>query len=523
MLSKLKFWKKTQPKHTKARYRNSVPNKGDYQTSLCIANNYDEYVVPQIAFSDMFGMQELKQQVITAAKSIRASWPSEKPKNGILLYGPPGNGKTMVAEMIAGSYQIPLFEIKASSITSQYVGETTRALKESFDFVKRNTPCVLLLDEVDSLMATLSKNSQDERRDIRSTILTELVELRNFPVFVVAATNYYDKLDPASIREGRFDYKIEVGSPDYAARLGLLSKTLRRSEVSSDLLNVVAKRYAGFSVKRVLSISESVADSTVGRKVTIEDFSKALRKIQGTKGDALKDVLGLNDLVYNHSLSIKIEQLVAQLKKVDELIVFGAKMPKGALFVGPAGTGKTALAKAMAKESGWAFLSAAGPDLLQDIGKLDEIYNKAKDIRPCVIFIDEATQLVAERTTSRFSEHTNKLLTIIDGFGEDIQDVVFFAATNHGDNVDEAIARRLHQRIEFELPDKSTVRKLVQKWADKHPYVRNQVLNDIDRICLKLEGLSHSRISTSLDQAYSRAVLDKLQKKSKLTFELTTA
>ena len=488
--------------------RNGQPSLvGVYHTTNCIASLYPHLEVPDFTFNDLKGMNDLKVSIVEACKNITSEWRSgSMGKNGILLYGEPGNGKTAFGLAIAGSYKLPFFEIKAANITSQWIGETSRAITESFDFVKRNAPCVLMLDELDSLIADLDKNSNKDQRDIRNTMLTELVDIRNFDVFVIGATNYFDKLSGAAVREGRFDFKIEVKSPDREARCAIIRQTIG-SPVDDELLNIVSKRYAGFSVKRIMSIAGEAKRFAEGGTLQIQHFSAGLRKIQGSFGNALRDVPGLNELSFNENLRADVDDLVMELSAVDQLLLHGTKPFKGALFVGPAGTGKTAVAKAIAKETNWAFLDVSAPDILADFSLMEETYRKAKDLRPCVVFIDEATDLIKERTISSHASHTNKLLTIIDGFGEAIPDVVFMAATNHGDDVDEAVARRLYRRINFELPDNATRRDVILNWTKRNDKASSAVRRSLDSLAARSEGMSAANILNWLDTEYKRAVL----------------
>ncbi|KGH23045.1 hypothetical protein P606_13505 [Comamonas thiooxydans] len=452
-------------------------------------------------------MTELKVQVVNSCKEITADWRSGvMGKNGILLYGDPGNGKTAFGRAIAGSYNLPFFEIKAANITSQWIGETARAIKESFDFVKRNAPCVLMLDEIDSLIGELDKNSNKDQRDIRNTMLTELVDIRSFDVFVIGATNYFDKLSAAAVREGRFDFKIEVRCPDKEARAAILRQALC-CDVDEVLLDIVSKRYAGFSVKRLMSIAREAGNYAGSGPLEIAHFSAALRKLQGSKGNALRDVPSLNELCFNEDLRAEVDDLAMELTAVDQLLMQRSTPFKGALFVGPAGTGKTAVAKAIAKETNWAFLDIAAPDIIADFDKLEEIYRKAKDLRPCVVFIDEATDLIKDRTISNYASHTNKLLTIIDGFGEPIPDVVFMAATNHGEDVDEAVARRLYRRIDFDLPNNATRKTLIRRWAGNNQKAMGAITHSIERLVHRTEAMSAANIINWLDTEYKRAVL----------------
>ena len=510
---------KTKKKNESINTRSGQPsNVGEYHTTNCISSMYPVLEVPEITFKDLKGMQELKVQIVDACKTITSEWKAgSMGKNGILLYGEPGNGKTAFGLAIAGSYKLPFFEIKAANITSQWVGETARSIKESFDFVKRNAPCVLMLDEIDSLITELDKNSNKDQRDIRNTLLTELVDIRSFDVFIIGATNYFDKLSAAAVREGRFDFKIEVKSPDLEARSSIIRQTIDCA-IDDDLLKIVAKRYSGFSVKRIISIADEARRIAAGEELKISHFTNALRKIQGSHGNALRDVLGLDDLIFNESLRSDIDDLVMELSAVDDLLLQKSQPFKGALFVGPAGTGKTALAKAIAKETNWAFLDVSAPDILADFSLMEETYKKAKDLRPCVIFIDEATDLLKDRTISNYATHTNKLLTLIEGYGEEIPDVVFMAATNHGDDVDEAMARRFYRRINFELPDLHTRKKLITSWSKKNKAAEVAVLRAADVLSVMSEGMSAANINNWLDTEYKKAILEGLRRKQQPDF-----
>lgn len=507
-----KVWKRKQTRDGQA----SI--KGNYSTSNCIAHAYPKLEVPATKFQDIKGMLELKTAVVSACKEITASWRSGAfNRNGILFHGLPGNGKTSLGKAIAGSYGYPFFEIKAATIISQWVGETPRGIKESFDFVKLNAPCVLMLDEIDSLISDISKNTSEDKLDVRNTLLTELEAIRKFPVIIVGATNYYDRLNPASIREGRFDFKLEVKNPDFDARIELLRNNLGKP-CADDVLNIVAKRYAGFSVKRIIAIAENASTLSSGQ-IGVKTFSAALRKLQGSSGNALRDVPGLSELCFNQKLSETINDLVSELVQVDELITYGVAPFKGALLVGPPGTGKTALAKAIAKDSGWAFLDVAGPDLLADFSKIDEMYRKALELRPCVIFIDEGTDLIKDRERSPHSGFTNKLLTVIDGFGEAVPDVVFMVATNHGDDVDEAISRRLYRRVDFELPDAQTRASLIRAWSNKKASVGEIVHDSLHKLVADSDGMSAANIQNWLEVRYKRVIVKALQSGSKPLFE----
>lgn len=451
---------------------------------------YDRLITPQVTWrADFVGMDGLQYQVRKATFAIHSPWYKRAPTdpmptnapNGILLNGDPGNGKTFIAELVAGSHGYPLFTMTASEFSSQWVGEGNKALAAAFELVKRNYPCVLFIDEIDSFVSARNARSsggvaEQELTTMVNIFLTELVELRKFPVIIIGATNHGDKIDPAIAREGRFDFKIQVDNPDQAARVHLLKRSLQKSvpdaTINWEEVERAAARFNGFNAKRILTIGERVADvipksktKTVGRDVLMA----ALREVQGTMGRIPENALPLSEIVLTAQTREQVENLLTDFKMVGELEEFGGDMVRGVLFYGPPGTGKTTVAKTIAKESDWGFLSTTGPDLVADSKKLQEIFEKAKSLRPCVIFIDEADQVLKDRTVSAYPEVTNKLLTIMEGIEDAVKDVVFIAATNHPEQIDAALLRtgRFTGKVEFQNPGAEELEKLVRIWFDK--------------------------------------------------------
>lgn len=489
---------------------------------------YDHLVIPKLRWKDDFiGMDDLQLKVREATHSITKGWKdysagiadSIKSPNGILLTGDPGNGKTFIAEIIAGYYQLPFFNMVITDFSSQWVGESNKALAVAFEFVKHNSPCVLFIDELDSFVSSRSSRgsgtADQQYVQMVNTFLTELVEIRKFPVIVVAASNHVDKIDPAVAREGRFDFKIHVENPDHEARTHLLMTSLARTvpgaEIDAAEVKAAAKKFNGFNAKRVIAIGERVPNvlrklktNVVGRDVLIA----ALRDIQGTKGRIPEDALALDQIVLTSDTREQVENLLTDFKMVDRLDEFGGDIVRGVLFYGPPGTGKTTVAKTIAKESGWAFLSTTGPDLAADPKLLEEIYSKAKSLRPSVIFIDEADQVLRDRTRSHYAELTNKLLTIMEGVDDPVKDVVFIAATNHPDEIDAALLRtgRFTGKVEFDNPGDKELETLVRLWVEKRKKkVRIENFENVIAM-LKEGGFSQANAQGLLQTALNNAI-----------------
>jgi transitional endoplasmic reticulum ATPase len=438
-------------------------------------------VQPTIAFQDVVGMDDLKKRLLNAGQVIKASaTPDPKkatpgtPRNGILLHGLPGNGKTLFVEALAGELKLPFLRATFGDMASKWVNETTENVTQLFKDAKAQAPCLLFVDEIDSLLVKRdnARSSDSESTKTVNALLTELVDLRKFPIVLVAATNYLDQLDPAAIREGRFDFKIEVPPPDQAAREAIIRATLAKhgvtATVAGDTLKTAAARWNGYSAARITAIIEELA-TTVGNQTNLDlnDFMVALRTIQGRKGNIPEDTKTIDQMHFPEEMARQLGGIANRMRKIEEVEALGGTVPAGLLFFGPPGTGKTATARALAKSTGWAFVSASGNDLLSHPGRIDDVLKEASELRPCIVFIDEADDVLAERGSNPYaSSVTNKLLTAIDGAGGKVPDVVFIAATNLPETMDSAALRggRFTEKIEFMLPDRRTLEAFIADW-----------------------------------------------------------
>lgn len=439
-------------------------------------------LAPRVKFKDIHGMAAVKARLKEAAQDVVA--PREKGKekrNGILLFGEPGTGKTFFAEALAGELGVPLLQLSYSDVASQWVGKKTERIKAAFDQARQQQPCVLFIDEVDSFLEARDGGRDDgikEDRDVVNALLTLMVDLRCCRVLLVAATNHLDRLDAAGIREGRFDFKVEVPLPDTEARVGLLrmglAKNLPETKVEDAVIESVARRWNGFNSKRILAVTQELPYQIElagkgGGNPGFEDFMAALRLLQGRKGEVPEDAKSLDELVLTESTREMIDLIAGRMADPEHTEAHGGTLPTGVLFYGPPGTGKTATCKALAKSIDWAFLPATGADLARDPKALDKLYAKAKELRPAIIFIDEADELLKNREFSGNTEATNKLLTIMDGVRDRVRDIVWISATNNPDLIDPALLRggRFTEKVLFELPGTQRLLGHLRGWLDQ--------------------------------------------------------
>lgn len=461
------------------RMRSSIGQDGGAEQSA--PRNVARNAKAAVTFKDIFGNADIKRRLLDAARAITAPRKEGKSqRNGILLDGDPGNGKTILAEALAGELGLPFLTMTHSDVASQWVGERTVRIKAAFEQAIRSQPCVFFIDEIDSFIPdrTTSNSSSKEDTDVVNALLTLLVDIRKHKVVVVAATNHMDRLDGAAVREGRFDFKVEITPPDEEARIGLLAFGLKTNapnvKVAAETIKTVAQRWNGFSVKRILAVTEELPSylndmEEKGAKkeaLEFEDFMAALRRIQGRFGVSPENVKPLSEMVLPDATKQALNMLAGRLRDPQRVERLGGTLPSGVLFYGPAGTGKTTVCKALAKDVEWAFLVATGPDLARDPKALEKLYAKAKELRPAIIFIDEADDLLRSREYSQYTESTNKLLTLMDGVNDRVNDVVWVAATNHPDQIDPALLRggRFTEKVEFVRPDESQLAVHIGNW-----------------------------------------------------------
>lgn len=473
---------------------------------------------PTLTFASIHGNEAVKHRLLDAGHAITARRKEgAKPRNGILLHGLPGNGKNMFAEALAGELKLPFHQLSFADVASQWVGEKSSRVRAAFNQARRAQPCLLFIDEIDSFLEARDGRNDGVRedRDLVNAMLTLLVDMRRERVVIVAAANHLDRLDAAGVREGRFDYKIEITPPDEPARLGLLRKGLLENApgVQSDeaVLAAVAKRWNGFSSKRILAVTEELPN-VLGKRasVSFDDFMIALRQLQGQRGHIPEQGKALDELVLEPSTREVIDQLVARMEDPQRTERLGGTLPTGVLFTGPPGTGKTATCRALAKKLGWAFLPAMGADLARDPKKLESLYSKAQDLRPTLVFIDEGDELLRSREYSPSTAGTNKLLTLMDGVGDRVRDVVWIAATNHPEQIDSALLRggRFTEKVRFIKPSVGTLAVFVADWLRD----RNvQLAGDLhaDAIASVIGNESIANVEAVLQAAVNRAVARK--------------
>jgi transitional endoplasmic reticulum ATPase len=436
--------------------------------------------LPKYSFSEVRGMADLKAALLAAGESAQTGR-----DNGILLYGPPGGGKTFIAEALAGELNIKFLRLSIADIQTKWTGEKLQRVTEAFSQASRQAPCLLLLDEFDSLAMDRQLQINDLEAYRLTNALLTLIDAPPLGVLIIAATNRRDLLDEAAIRDGRFDFKIEVGLPDYAARLATLEEKYGKVTVidyydKDVILPFVARKCDGYSLKKIENIAKATAliydpyaDRCEGPPVCPADFLQGLRTVQGAPQLCDESAPALEALILDAGAAAQLHHLAEQLRYAWDLELDGAQLPRGILLYGPPGTGKSSVARAFAKESGYPFFATSGSALLGDPTAIDKLMHQAHAYRPSIVFIDEAHQLLMDRQWgAHLNNHgavLNTLLEWMDGKPGTVgTDIFFIAAMNeiHLDKIDEAVTRggRLSSHLRLGYPNAQHVTQFVQHW-----------------------------------------------------------
>lgn len=496
--------------------------------------------IPRVTYDDLGGLKNEVQKIReTVELPMRHPELFEKigvdaPK-GVLLHGPPGTGKTMIAKAVAGETNAHFISISGPEIMGSHYGESEERIRKIFADAEAESPCIVFIDEVDSIAPKRDDVSGEVEKRIVSQLLSLMDGIKSRgKVVVIAATNRPDSIDPALRRPGRFDREIEIGVPDEAGRSEILSIHTRGMPIGDDVdfgrlsrtthgfvgadLQMLAKEAAMRSLRRVLpeinlDDDEIPAEILRNIRITGTDFEAALKEIRPS---ALREVqahipdVGWDDVGGLGPLKDELREAVEWPVKYREAFEYvDAKAPRGILFHGPPGTGKTLIAKALARMTEFNFISIKGPELLSKwVGESEkgvrEIFRKARQAAPCIVFLDEIDALVPRRGNDGSGSHVtenvvSQILTEIDGL-EELHDVLVIGATNRLDIIDEALLRpgRFDRIIEVPPPDAEGRRHILEIHTRKKPLADDV---DVARIVEMTEGFSGAETAAVANRA----------------------
>ncbi|MCK4937269.1 MAG: CDC48 family AAA ATPase [Methanosarcinales archaeon] len=443
------------------------------------ATGYDTIVSTGISYEDLGGLSDqiqrlremmelpLKHPEVFAKLGIT-------PPLGVLMHGAPGTGKTMIAKAVANESGANFYSIAGPEVMSKHYGESEQKIREIFEEAASNAPSILFFDELDAIASKRSESTGELERRVVAQLLTMMdgVEDRG-QVMVIGATNRVNAIDPALRRPGRFDREIEISVPDRDDRLEILQIHTRNMPLNEDVkLEELADLTHGFVGADIAALCKESGMKALQRYmpkfnleleiplevlneiiITAADFDNALKEVEPS---AMREVMvEVPSILWNEVGGLKqsrqeiLETIEWPLSHPGRFKDMGIMPPKGVLLYGPPGTGKTLIAKAVATETNANFISIRGPQLLSKwMGESEkairEVFKKARQVAPCVIFFDELDALAPTRGTDGSSQAmervVNQLLIELDGL-EVLKDVVVVAATNRPELIDPALIR----------------------------------------------------------------------------------
>ena len=500
--------------------------------------------IARISYEDIGGLEDVIQKLREMIE-LPLRYPEifeklgvEAPK-GLLLYGPPGTGKTMLAKAVANETDAHFIHLSGPEIMSKFYGESEANIRGVFKEAEENAPSIVFIDEIDAIAPKRSEVTGEVERRVVAQLLALMDGLESRgQVVVIAATNRVNSIDPALRRGGRFDREIEIGVPDKKGRLDILHIHTRGMPLAEDVdlgrmatithgfvgadMSALVKEAAMSALRTILpkiNWQEETVPPDILQEIEVKqaDFDNALNMVEPS---ALREVFvekpdvkwteigGLDNAI--QELREAIEWPLIYPEVFEEA---GVEPPKGILLFGPPGTGKTLLAKAVATESEANFISIKGPEVMSKwVGESEkairELFRKARQSAPCIIFMDEVDSITPRRGGSHDSNATERvvsqLLTEIDGLAK-LKNVVVVMATNRPDIIDPAILRpgRTDRFISLDLPNLKA-RKAILKIHTRKMTLASDV--NIDELAKITEGYTGADIAAATKEAGMLAV-----------------
>ena len=474
-----------------------------------------------------------------------------EPHSGVLLYGPPGCGKTLLAKVIASESDANMYLINGPEIMNKYYGETEARLREIFKEAKDNSPSIIFIDEIDAI----APKREEAYGDVEKRVVAQLLALMDGltergNVIVLGASNRPDSVDPALRRPGRFDREMEISVPNADGRLEILHIHTRGMPLSDDIdLKNLASELHGYTGADIKSLCRESAIKAIRRylpeidleneripskmlqsmEIKSRDFYDAMHDVVPTAMREFyverakvwwKDVGGLD-----YAKKTLEDNMITSVNDPSKFTKMGIKPPKGVLLYGPPGCGKTILARALAAECGANMILVRGPEILSKwVGESEkairEIFRKAKTSAPCIIIFDELDSLAKSRT----AEEGNRGETILSQMLTEMEEggtsrIVIVGITNRPDLIDNSMLRtgRLDIVLFIQPPDEKGRLEIIKILTEKMPLTSDV---DLDEIAVSTQNYTGADLASLCREAVVNAMQNNSKKINSNDFAL---
>lgn len=473
-----------------------------------------------------------------------------EPHSGILMYGSPGCGKTLIAKALASESSANFYIINGPEIVNKYYGETEARLRDIFKEAKETAPSIIFIDEIDAI----APKREEAFGDVEKRVVAQLLSLMDGMsdrgnVIVLGATNRPESIDPALRRPGRFDREIEIGVPNAQGRFEILGIHTRGMPLAQDIdlqeLALELNGYTGADIKALCREAAMKAlrryipeiDSGTGRvspdtlrvmDIRSRDFREGMKEIIPTAMREFyvevsrikwEDVGGLHNVK-----RILHDNLIMSIKEPENFSRMGVRAPRGALLFGPPGCGKTLIAKSLATISSANIIVVRGPEVLSKwVGESEkairEIFRKAKSSSPCVIVFDELDSLARPRGQDDISGNErvlSQLLTEMDDSGS--SGIIIIGITSRPDLLDTSLIRpgRLDLIVYVESPDEKARNEIIGKLTSEMPLSKDV---DLAQIAARTKGFSGADLVALCREAAINAIRNKVRIVNNSDFE----
>jgi SpoVK/Ycf46/Vps4 family AAA+-type ATPase len=382
----------------------------------------------------------------------------------LLLKGSSGTGKTLLSQKVAVAGGIPFTKAGVNTLKKANLGESAITVRELWETARQNKPCILFIDELDAIFGQRGSANTDKVSEETTNAFLAEFSGKEEGIWVIGATNRREVVDDAIL--SRFGMELELTPPDEENRLAILNQELAEAGYKGTVPANASNLMQGMSGRDISMLAQLLA----GKERGSGDFVSVVRQFRGAANPTVDVRSTWDSLIVSADTRSRLQTTCAILKDAEGWSARGVSIPTGILLEGPAGSGKTQIARTMANEDSLGFVKATVADLKglyvgHAAGNVRDIFAKARAASPAILFIDELDLVAPARKGGGndvlVQEIIGQILQEMDGIVDQHRQVFVLAATNLPENIDPSILSRFTERLTVPLPDlESRVRML---------------------------------------------------------------